>query len=292
MRDFVHDLRTLRLTGMADALETWMADPDRVDQPLSACLGYLIDAQLQSRCQGRADGFFRQAGLATHYSAHTFRTAPAAGLTAQRLDHLRGLSWIRRGQTVVITGETQAGKTHLAAGLGHEAMVQGVRTLFVQTPTMVDQCIDNEERKTDRRRYFKKLCVVPLLILDDFATEHADTEKTYLLRRLFDERNRRALPTIVASINAIGDWDGYFEDAAAREGIYSRLLGGECHRVELKRTAAPKAPHERARRARTHVPRNPQAAPSDGSEELSEVAPPRMSGGSSLHGVSPNEFTT
>jgi DNA replication protein DnaC len=222
---------------MADALEVWQADPDRADQPLSECLSYLIDAQIQSRCQGRAEGSFRQARLATHYSAHTFRASPASGLTAQRLDHLRGLSWIRRGQTVVITGETHSGKTHLAAGLGQEAMVDGIRTLFVQTPTMLDQCIEHDERKAERRRHFKKLCMVPLLILDDFATEHADTEMTYLLRRLFDERSRRRLPTIAASINAIEDWDGYFADEAAREGIYSRLLGGECHRVALKRTA-------------------------------------------------------
>lgn len=258
MHDHVHDLRTLGLTGMADALETWQADPGKTDRPTSECLAYLIDAQRQSRGQSRADGFFRKAGLATHYSAATFTASTACGLSLQRLDHLRGLSWLKRGQTVVITGETRSGKTHLAAGLGHAAMVEGIRTLFVQTPQMLERCLDLDSTAADRRRYLKQLSTIPLLVMDDFATEQANTERTYLLRRLVDERSRRGLPLIVASINPPSDWDGYFEDEAAREGIYSRVLGGECHRVDLKRRPQPQVCHSHSKtgRSKKHTVRN------------------------------------
>lgn len=252
MRDLCDDLRSLHLHGMAEALEVWQTDPGSADRPLSEALAYLIDGQSQNQCQTRADKFFRQAGLATHYSAHTFRANVATGLTAQRMDHLRGLTWIKRGQSVVITGPTNAGKTHLAAGLGHEATVYGVRTVFVRTPAMLDRCLDPDLTVAARRRYLKQLAGAPLLIMDDFATEYATTEKTYLLRRLLDDRARYGLPVVVASINPVADWDGYFEDQAAREGIYSRLIDVGCHRVELKRSAPPKAAHVEQKRKRTH----------------------------------------
>ncbi|SFW74521.1 ATP-binding protein [Luteibacter sp. UNCMF366Tsu5.1] len=255
MRDHVQALRTLHLQGMADALEAWQADPLNVDRPLSEALAYLIDGHSQRQNQSRADTFFRQAGLATHYSAHTFRANPATGLSSQRMDHLRGLSWIKRGQAVVITGPTNAGKTHLAAGLGHEATVHGLRCVFVRTPAMLDRCLDPDLTIAARRRYQKQLANAPLLIMDDFATEYATTEKTYLLRRLLDDRARRGLPVVVASINAVADWDGYFEDEAAREGIYSRLIDAGCHRVELRRSAPPKTAHRDHKRTRSHVTR-------------------------------------
>lgn len=256
MRDLCHDLRSLNLPGMAAAWDVWQADPDRADRPTSEALAYLIDGQSQARCQTRSDTFFRRAGLATHYSAHTFRANLATGLSPQRMDHLRGLTWIKRGQSVVITGPTGAGKTHLAAGLGHEATVNGIRTMFVRTSAMLERCLDPDVQTVARRRYQKQLACAPLLIMDDFATEYATTEKTYLLRRLLDDRARRGLPVVVASINPIAEWDGYFEDEAAREGIYSRLVDVGCHRVELKRSTPPKAAHGSRRRSQPHGTRS------------------------------------
>jgi len=242
MRCLTQDLRDLRLTGMPEALDAWHAIPANADRGADACLAFLLDAHRQAVSQSRSDGFFRRAGLATHFSVQTFTAGQASGLTPQRLDHLKGLSWIDRGQTIVISGPTRSGKTHLAAGLGQEAMVQGIRTTFIQTPRMLERCLDPDDA-VGSRRYLRQLSAIPLLVMDDFATEQASTERTYLLRRLLDERSRRGLPTVVASINPPGDWDDYFEDPAAREGIYARLLGGECHRVELKRRADLVATH-------------------------------------------------
>jgi DNA replication protein DnaC len=238
---------------MAEALEAWHATPANADRGQDELLAYLLDAHRQALTQGRSEGFFRRAGLATHFSLATFTSGQATGLLPQRMDHLKGLSWIPRGQCVVITGPARSGKTHLAAGLGQEAMVQGVRTLFVQTPRLLERCLDIEEPSASRKRYLKQLGTIPLLVMDDFATEHASTERTYLLRRLLDDRNRKGLPTVVASINDVGDWDDYFEDAAAREGIYARVLD-QCHRVELKRRP-PAAAHPKAGRSSSHKTR-------------------------------------
>lgn len=252
MRDLCHDLLSLGLPGMAAALEVWQTDPDNADRPLSQAIACLIDGQSQNRCQTRSDSFFRKAGLAPHYSADTFHANVATGLSSQRMHHLRELTWVKRGQSVVITGPTNSGKTHLAAALGHEAAVNGVRCVFVRTPEMLDRCLDPDLAVAVRRRYQKQLASAPLLIMDDFATEHATAEKTYLLRRLLDDRARRGLPVVVASINATADWDGYFDEKAARDGIYSRLIDVGSHRVELKRSAPPKAIHEARGRPSTH----------------------------------------
>ncbi|KAG9608309.1 hypothetical protein KCV01_g4529, partial [Aureobasidium melanogenum] len=206
---------------MADAWEAWHATPANVERGMDQCLAYLIDTQRQTSLQTRSDRFFRQAGLATHYSMQTFETGRASGLTPPVLDHLKGLSWIARGQAVVISGPALSGKTHLAAGIGQEAVIQGIRTTFIQTPRMLERCLDLAGHPAALRRYRRQLAIVPLLILDDFATEHSNTARTYELRRLIDERSRQCLPTVVASINDPRDWDGYFEDEAAREGTPS-----------------------------------------------------------------------
>lgn len=229
-----HDLNALKLHAFASAWDAWNNDPALAKQGAQACLRFLVDAHRQAAAQASIDKFFREARLATHFALCTFN-APAGSLF---LDQLQSLEWLKRNHNVVLTGPSLSGKTHLAAALGREATLHGVRTKLVQVPLMLDRLMDPELPSRVRRRYFKELSRVPLLILDDFATERADEESMAQLRRLLDERGRLGLPLVVTSVRHQLDWDEAFEEAATREGIYARVRSPGCHFIQLKRRAA------------------------------------------------------
>ncbi|MDF3982160.1 ATP-binding protein [Luteibacter sp. PPL554] len=233
--DLFHDLCAARLSTFAHAWEAWTADARHATQGPEACLRFLLDAYLQARDHTKTETFFRQAGLPSHFALSNFEHGLHVGVDDLCVAHLRAMSWARAGQTVVITGPTLSGKTHLAAALGREAITHGIRSSMVQAPTMLERLLDPDVDAKDRKRYFKQLGKVELLIIDDFATEPAGDAETVQLRRLLDARSRQGLPLVVTSILGPDEWDKAFTEMAAREGIYARVLGGACHHVALRR---------------------------------------------------------
>jgi DNA replication protein DnaC len=237
--DLASDLRVARLPHFAHAWEAWTADPKHAKQGPESCLRFLLDAHLQARDQTKLEAFFRQAGLPSHFALTTFVHSLRVGVDDLCMAHLRAMSWARAGQTVVITGPTLSGKTHLAAAMGREAIAKGLRTTMVQAPAMLERLLDPDLSTVERKRHFKQLSRAELLIIDDFATEPAGDEETVQFRRLLDERTRRGLPLIVTSIHSPEEWDQAFAEVATREGIYARVLGGACHRIALRRRHRP-----------------------------------------------------
>lgn len=63
-----------------------------------------------------------------------------------------------------------------------------------------------------------------ILVLDDFALERCSSEETYCLFELVDARERRGTAALVASPNAVNEWDDYFDDASARAALFGWLL--------------------------------------------------------------------
>ncbi|SFW28107.1 ATP-binding protein [Luteibacter sp. UNCMF366Tsu5.1] len=233
--DLFRDLSAARLPTLARAWEVWTADPRHAKQGPEACLRFLLDAHLQARDHTKLEAFFRQAGLPSHFALATFEHGLRVGVDDLCMAHLRAMSWARAGQTVVITGPTLSGKTHLAAALGREAIAHGIRSTMVQAPAMLERLLDPDVSTVERKRHFKQLSRAELLIIDDFATEPAGDEETVQFRRLLDERTRRGLPLVVTSIHGPDEWDKAFAEVATREGIYARVLGGACHQVALRR---------------------------------------------------------
>lgn len=233
------ELTAAGLPAFAQAWTAWLAEPSNLHLDAEACVRCLLDAHRQATCGGKVEAFFRSARLASHFALATFEATRRVGLEPQHLAHLARMGWAALGQTVVITGPSRSGKTHLAAALGREAISRGTKAMLVQVPRMLDRLLDPDLTTKERKRYLAALSRVRLLILDDFATEGASRERTVLLRSLLDERSRAGLPLIVTSINPVDDWDRTFEDELSREGIYGRVLGGACHRIRLNRREAP-----------------------------------------------------
>jgi DNA replication protein DnaC len=139
------------------------------------------------------------------------------------LGNLRTCDWVRLGHTLVITGESQVGKTYLAGALAREAALARLSVAYWRVPELLAACAIEKEAGT-WPKFLKRLARVELLVLDDFATERADSAQSHLLRQLLDVRHRHRQAVMVVSPNAVEDWDTYFEDATAADAIFGRLL--------------------------------------------------------------------
>lgn len=229
----VEALKALKLGPMATRMEQWADDPASLGRSHTDCVLALVDAQTQATATKRAQRFLAQADLPLTITLADIRPNAARGLPTQLLANLTAGDWIKRGHTLLITGETQAGKTYLAAALAREAALLRFSVSYRRTPELLAECTMEKARGT-WPAFLKRLGRMKLLVLDDFATEPADSQQSHALREILDKRRRRNRAILIVSPNAPEDWDGLFRDPTAAEAIFGRVLERSQH-IALKR---------------------------------------------------------
>lgn len=223
LTDALDTLKELKLGPMAERLKQWADDPANRAKSHVECVLALAQAQAQATATKRMRRFLAQADLPIHITMEDVWVSAARGLPAEVLGNLRTCDWVRLGHTLVITGESQVGKTYLAGALAREAALARLSVAYWRVPELLAACAIEKEAGT-WPKFLKRLARVELLVLDDFATERADSAQSHLLRQLLDVRHRHRQAVMVVSPNAVEDWDTYFEDATAADAIFGRLL--------------------------------------------------------------------
>ena len=115
-------LRTLRLAGMAQALERQLTQPTtHEDLSFEERLGLLLDAEALARENRRIERALRTAKLRFAASVHDIDYRHPRGLTKSRMASLIQGDWLHKHQGVLITGPTGTGKSWLALPITHKS---------------------------------------------------------------------------------------------------------------------------------------------------------------------------
>ena len=110
---------------------------------------------------------------------------------------------------LLVQGGFGCGKTHLAAAIANNAVGNGIPTLFLTVPDLLDQLrysySDEEVTFEDR---FEQIRSAPLLILDDFGTQSATSWAREKLFQILNFRYINQLPLVVTTNLAIEEIEG------------------------------------------------------------------------------------
>lgn len=222
LTETLRDLRALRLGAMAACLQEWMDQPANRERTSLECVEALVMAQKQEAADHRVQRFFRQADLPPACLADV-RASAQRGLPPRLLAELGTCDWVHRGHCLIVMGSSGVGKTHVAGALGREAMLLKIGVTYQRTPELLELLADPVDRQA-RAKFFRSLSRVPLLILDDFATQKATVAQGNDLFKVLDSRYRHGKATLVASPNHLEDWDTYFEDTTTADAVCRRLV--------------------------------------------------------------------
>ena len=110
---------------------------------------------------------------------------------------------------LVLMGDYGVGKTHLAAAIAQQALRQGITTLFLTVPDLLDWLrtgFDSEDFSFEER--FEEIRNVPLLILDDLGSHNSTAWSQEKLFQLLDFRYLRRIPTVITSNQPLEGLEG------------------------------------------------------------------------------------
>ena len=136
----------------------------------------------------------------------TFRTEGRVGVGERQIQSLhvafrQSMQFARElNGWLIITGSYGCGKTHLAAAIGNYAVNNGVDTIFLTIPDLLDWLrLSFISQNATYENRFEEIKNVQLLVLDDLGTENATAWALEKLYQVINYRYIKRLPTVITT---------------------------------------------------------------------------------------------
>ena len=218
-----HALRKLRLSGMADVLETRLrhAQTERL-APIDLISTLVSDELLrrQDRLSARRikTARFRDADRSLDSFDFDFNKKMNRALIYE----LATARFVAQREDMLLLGPPGTGKSHLAQAIGRAAIQQGHRVIYREAHVLIEEIADAGLDGT-RKQYIADMAAVPLLIVDDLGMRKLPHTAAEDLLELVMRRYERA-STILTSNRPVDDWGKLLGDNAAVTALLDRLL--------------------------------------------------------------------
>ncbi len=140
-------------------------------------------------------------------------------------------SFIKKGENILLTGPTGAGKSYIASALGHQACVKGYRTAYANLQKLCSMLRMSKADQTYMKE-MQRLEKVDLVIIDDFGLQQLDHENRMMLLEMIEDRHGRK-SVIIGSQLPVKNWYEMIGEKTIADAILDRIVH-QSHRIELK----------------------------------------------------------
>lgn len=227
----IEKLRSLRLDAMAH-LHAQHVKGNRLEgMTCDEYLALLTDHQWEERENRKIDRLLKQANFKQNANLADISYSPERNLDKNMFSRLSTMDFISRKENIIVCGASGVGKSYLAQALGHQACLNGYRTMYFITARIFKKLKLSKVDGTYLKE-LEKLVKPELLILDDFGLQAFDNNDRETLMDIIDDRHSKK-STIIASQIPVSAWyeiiggEGTLADA-----ILDRVVNSS-HRLDL-----------------------------------------------------------
>jgi DNA replication protein DnaC len=223
-------LRSLRLTGMAEALEEQCRNP-LPDLDFESRLGLLVEREWILRENRKLKRRLTQAKLQQSACIEDINFQPQRGLNKSKILELAQCNWVHQHFNILITGSTGCGKTYLACALAHKACLQGLTSRYYRLPRLCHE-LKIARANGSYMQWLSQTAKLDLLILDDWGLVPLEDEQRRDLLEIVDDRYKQR-STIITGQLPTTHWHEYINDPTLADAILDRVLHNAI-KIELK----------------------------------------------------------
>ena len=191
----------------------------------------LIQAEWEDRENRKINRYIKTARFRYGANVEDVDLTAKRGLDKTQLLQLADCSFVQKKENLLINGPTGAGKSYIASALGHQACLQGYRTVYFNAQNLFPQLNIFKADGT----YLKQISRIErhdLLIIDDFGLQPLNTNARMMLLEIIEDRHGRR-STIIASQLPVSQWHEIIGDSTVADAILDRMVHAS-HRIELK----------------------------------------------------------
>ena len=228
----VEKLRSLRLEGMAQALEEQRQQSNILDLDFEERLGLLVERQcLWKENRGLAVRLKNAQCKISNASLEDLDYRPSRGLKRAQIDQLRAAQWVQHHRNCIVTGPTGTGKTYLSCALGVQGCRDGYRTHYFHAPKLFRE-LEVARADGSMLALLKRLSRTRLLIVDDLGISNVSGKLYREFLEILDDRQGQG-STVITSQFPVSQWHDLIGDPTVADAILDRLVHN-AYRLELK----------------------------------------------------------
>lgn len=222
-------LQTLRIPLSADELDAALAEAEKQRWSHMELLSHLLGPQADLRRQRAIERRIREARFHEPVSLEGFDwdfNAPA--IDRRLIETLATGEFIRRGDNLVIAGQSGVGKSRIIQSLGRAACVHGYRVRYTTSAELLHDLTSSlaDHSLHEQLRYYSNF---DLLAIDEFGFDRIEraesSQAASLLYKVVDSRGPQRSTAMVTNIS-FEAWADYLGDAPLAMAILDRVVDG------------------------------------------------------------------
>jgi DNA replication protein DnaC len=216
-------LKQLGLPKMYEHWEEIAAKAEKSNWSYAEYLKMLAELEANNRYQKRIERYIKESKIPSGKTLSNFDFKAAKSVNAAQIKALaENTSWVKQAENIIIFGPSGVGKSHLAAAIGLNLIMQNMRVLFTQTTTIVQQ-LQQARSSYKLPEALAKLAKIDLIILDDIGYVKKDENETNVLFELIADRYESGSLIITAN-QPFSEWNSIFPDNMMAVAAIDRLV--------------------------------------------------------------------
>ena len=230
LRDRVLDhLAVLRVPIAPEQFDAAVARAERDGLSHLACLEAVLEEPANLR---RERGIQRRINEARFREVRTLETFDwtfnARSIDRVQIEELASGEFIRRGDNLVLVGQSGVGKSHIIQSVGRRACALGYRVRYITSGGLLKDLTASLTDQTlpVRPRYYGRF---DLLIVDEFGFDKIEraecSQAASLLYKIIDARSQQRSTALVTNVD-FDAWGEYLGDPPLAMAFLDRLVDG------------------------------------------------------------------
>jgi len=199
MHHTVADLRSLKLDGLAGALEEQLTQPGLANLSFEERLTMLVDREVHHRNERKLIRLLKNARL--KYGQATLEdldSRAGRGVERSQIMSLALGEWVSAGHCILITGPTGVGKSWLACALAQYACRRGHSALYQRVPRLPEE-LRIRHGSGAFGKWLIQLAKTDVVVLDDWGMGAIDSMTRSDLLEVIDDRAGRKATSLPAN---------------------------------------------------------------------------------------------
>ena len=164
------------------------------------------------------------------------------GMTVPQLKQLREMIWLEQNYNLILMGPSGTGKTYIAAGLVHDAVLAGYKSYFITMEELIT-ILKMKEMTSSAMNAYNRLLKAHLIAIDDImlfpVKKHEAVAFFNLINHLHEQTS-----VIITTNKSPKQWAETLEDEVLATALLDRLLyrceviklDGKSYRMENRKT--------------------------------------------------------
>ena len=148
-------------------------------------------------------------------------------VSKRQIDTLKEMHWLKDAYNLIFLGPPGIGKTHLAVGLGIEAVRLGYHAYFITLDELLN-VLKTQPMLHRSQRKVKQLITADLVILDEIGYGEVSKHEANLLFQFISSLYQN-VSVIVTTNKGFDEWPSFLGDAVITTAILDRLV----HKSEI-----------------------------------------------------------